>query len=134
MCGISDKSPEETQHNLLHNIREGQLHGPMQSKLEYVMEVGQEDRWPAKLQILSGFLKPGKQAQERRKWKGERKKYSIVRTTCYYEHLKVNGSWYNCIFRVELSMRSYLSACHNYLQSTWHNIPEHWKIKTWTAR
>jgi len=38
-----DKKPEETQHNLLHNIREGQLHGSMQSKLEFVMEVGQED-------------------------------------------------------------------------------------------
>ena len=43
MCGVSDKKPEETQHNLLHNIREGQLHGSMQSKLESVMEVGQED-------------------------------------------------------------------------------------------
>ena len=51
-----DKKPEETQHNLLHNIREGQLHGSMQSKLEFVMEVGQEDHWLAKLQILSGFL------------------------------------------------------------------------------
>jgi hypothetical protein len=42
-CGVSDKKPEETQHNLLHNTREGQLHGSMQSKLESVMAVGQED-------------------------------------------------------------------------------------------
>jgi len=44
MCGVSDKKPEEMQHNLLHNIRDGQLHGSTQSKLEFVMEVGQEDR------------------------------------------------------------------------------------------
>ena len=42
-CGVSDKKPEEPQHNLLHNSRVGQLYGSMQSKLESVMEVGQED-------------------------------------------------------------------------------------------
>ena len=97
MCGVSDKKPEEMQHNLLHNIRVGQLHGSTQSKLEFVMEVGQEDRWPAKLQILSGILKPGKQAQERCKWKVKRKKYPVVHTTCCYEHLKVNLLCHNCI-------------------------------------
>jgi len=37
------KRLEETQHNLFHNTRERQLHGSMQSKLESVMEGGQED-------------------------------------------------------------------------------------------
>ena len=50
-CGVSDKKLEETHYSLLHNPREGQLHGSIQSKLESVMEDGQENHWPAKLQI-----------------------------------------------------------------------------------
>lgn len=62
ICVVFQLKNQKTQYNLLQNTKEGQLHGSIKSKLESVMEVGQEDCWLAKLQTVSGFLTPVKQA------------------------------------------------------------------------